>query len=85
MKEHGLKPTWKREFVHTTDSNHNLPVAENLLNRDFNPKVINHSWVANITYIRTRSGWLYLAAVMDLCSRKIVGWAMAPYMRSELV
>jgi transposase InsO family protein len=85
MKEHGLKPAWKRKFVHTTDSNHNLPVAENLLNRRFNPKTINHSWVADITYVRTRSGWLYLAAVMDLYSRKIVGWAMAPHMRAELV
>lgn len=85
MREHGLKPAWKRKFVHTTDSNHNLAVAENLLNRQFNPAGINQSWVADITYIRTRSGWLYLAAVMDLYSRKIVGWSMAPHMRSELV
>ncbi len=85
MKENGLRAVWKRKFVHTTDSNHNLPVAQNLLNRQFNPERINHSWVADITYIRTGSGWLYLAAVMDLCSRKIVGWAMAPHMRSELV
>lgn len=85
MKENGLRPTWKRKFVHTTNSNHDLPVAENLLNRQFNPEGINRSWVADITYIRTRSGWLYLAAVMDLFSRKIVGWAMAPHMRSELV
>lgn len=85
MKENGLRPSWKRKFIHTTDSNHDLPVAENLLNRQFNPSAINQSWVADITYIRTRSGWLYLAAVMDLFSRKIVGWAMAPHMRSELV
>lgn len=85
MKEHGLKPAWKRKFVHTTDSNHNLPVAENLLDRQFNPERINHAWTADITYIRTRTGWLYLAVVMDLCSRKIVGWAMAPHMRSDLV
>lgn len=85
MREHGLKPAWKRKFVHTTDSNHNLAVAENLLNRQFNPAGINQSWVADITYIRTRSGWLYLAAVMDLYSRKIVGWSMAPHMRAELV
>ncbi|AKJ99444.1 transposase [Pseudomonas sp. Cab53] len=85
MKQQDLRPIWKRKFVHTTDSNHNFPVAENLLNRQFNPERINQSWVADITYIRTRSGWLYLAAVMDLYSRKIVGWAMAPHMRAELV
>jgi transposase InsO family protein len=85
MKKNGLRPSWKRKFIHTTDSNHDLPVAENLFNRQFNPGAINQSWVADITYIRTRSGWLYLAAVMDLFSRKIVGWAMAPHMRSELV
>ncbi|EPN60341.1 transposase IS3/IS911 family protein, partial [Pseudomonas syringae pv. actinidiae ICMP 18807] len=85
MKQQGLRPIWKRKFVHTTNSNHNLPVAENLLNRQFNPEAINQSWVADITYIRTRSGWVYLAAVMDLFSRKIVGWAMAPHMRAELV
>ncbi|WP_159995691.1 MULTISPECIES: IS3 family transposase [unclassified Pseudomonas] len=85
MKQQGLRPVWKRKFVHTTNSNHNLPVAENLLNRQFNPGEINQSWVADITYIRTRSGWVYLAAVMDLFSRKIVGWAMAPHMRAELV
>jgi transposase InsO family protein len=85
MKKNGLRPSWKRKFIHTTDSNHDLPVAENLLNRQFNPGAINQSWVADITYIRTRSGWLYLAAVMDLFSRKIIGWAMAPHMRSELV
>ncbi|EPM85692.1 hypothetical protein BV360_04156 [Pseudomonas syringae pv. actinidiae] len=85
MKQQGLRPIWKRKFVHTSNSNHNLPVAENLLNRQFNPEAINQSWVADITYIRTRSGWVYLAAVMDLFSRKIVGWAMAPHMRAELV
>ncbi len=85
MKQQGLRPVWKRKFVHTTNSNHNLPVAENLLNRQFNPEAINRSWVADITYIRTRSGWVYLAAVMDLFSRKIVGWAMATHLRAELV
>lgn len=78
MKKLGLQPIWKRKFVHTTDSNHDLPVAANLLDRQFNPKRVNQAWVADITYIRTRSGWLYLAAVMDLFSRKIVGWSMLP-------
>ena len=53
----GLRPSWKRKFVHTTDSKHALPVAENRLNRQFNPPAANQAWVADITYIRTRAGW----------------------------
>lgn len=85
MKKHSIKPVWKRKFTHTTDSKHDLPIAENILNREFEPDQPNTAWVADITYIRTRSGWLYLAAVLDLYSRKIVGWAMAPGMPAELV
>lgn len=85
MRISGLRPVWKRKFIHTTDSRHTLPVAENVLNRQFEPAAANAAWVSDITYIRTRSGWLYLAAVMDLFSRKIVGWAMAPSMPAELV
>ena len=85
MKQYQLRPTWKRKFVHTTDSKHDLPIAPNILSRQFNPEGVNQAWVADITYIRTQSGWLYLAAVMDLYSRKIVGWAMAPNMPAELV
>ena len=85
MHEADLKPVWKKKFVNTTDSNHNLPVAENILNRQFNPAKSNQAWTSDITYIRTRSGWLYLAAVMDLYSRKIIGWAMSPTMHTELV
>lgn len=85
MKKHQLRPTWKRKFVHTTDSKHDLPIAANILNRQFNPEAANRAWAADITYIRTRCGWLYLAAVMDLFSRKIVGWSMAPNMPAELV
>jgi putative transposase len=85
MRIHGLRPVWKRKFVHTTDSRHALPIADNLLNRQFEPATANCAWVSDITYIRTASGWLYLAAVMDLFSRKIVGWAMAPSMPAELV
>ena len=80
-----LKTCWKRKFVHTTDSKHTLPVAENLLNRKFNPEALNQAWTSDITYIRTRSGWLYLAVVMDLCSRRVIGWAMESHMRAELV
>ena len=75
----------ERKFIHTADSKHAMPVAANILNRQFNPASVNQAWVADITYVRTRSGWLYLAAVMDLYSRKIVGWSMAPNMPAELV
>jgi len=85
MKQHGLRTRWRRKFVHTTDSRHDLPVATNLLDRRFNPGAPDQAWVADITYIRTGHGWLYLAAVLDLYSRKIVGWAMAPRMPAELV
>lgn len=85
LKAFDLKACWKRKFVHTTDSKHGLPVAENLLNRAFTPQDLNQAWTSDITYIRTRTGWLYLAVVMDLCSRRIIGWAMAPHMRTELV
>ncbi|RZI70959.1 MAG: IS3 family transposase, partial [Pseudomonas sp.] len=78
MRANGLRSVWKRKFVHTTDSKHNLPIAENVLNRQFEMQAANTAWVADITYIQTRSGWLYLAVVLDLFSRKIVGWAMAP-------
>jgi putative transposase len=70
--------------VRTTDSRHNLPIAPNLIERDFAAAAPNRVWLADITYIPTAEGWLYLAAVMDLFSRKIVGWAMRDHMRAEL-
>ena len=85
MRQYGLRPVWRRKFVHTTDSKHELPVSPNVLNRQFNPTRPNQAWVADITYIRTRSGWLYLAVVVDLFARKVVGWAMAPDMQATLV
>lgn len=85
MRKAGLKPVWKRKFIHTTDSKHDLPIAANLLDRQFNPDAPNVAWVSDITYIRTGTGWLYLAIVLDLYSRKVVGWAMAPSMPAELV
>ena len=85
MSKSGLKPVWKRKFVHTTDSKHYLPIAANILNRQFNPVVPDIAYASDITYVRTRSGWLYLATVLDLFSRKVVGWAMAPSMPAELV
>jgi putative transposase len=68
MRINGLRPVWRRKFIHTTDSRHGLPIADNVLNRHFTPATANAAWVSDITYIRTRSGWLYLAAVLD-CTR----------------
>ena len=85
MRQSGLRPVWRRKFVHTTDSKHTMGVSANVLNRQFEQVLPNQAWVSDITYIRTRSGWLYLAAVLDLHSRKIVGWAMAAAMPAALV
>ena len=85
MRQDGLRSVWKRKFVHTTDSRHALAIWPNVLDRQFNATRPNRVWVADITYIRTRSGWLYLAVVLDLFARKVVGWAMAPHMQATLV
>jgi putative transposase len=85
MKENGFKPVWKRKFIHTTNSRHDLFAAPHLLERQFIVAMPNQVWVADITYIRTDSGWFYLAAVLDLYSRKTVGWSMVPHMSTELV
>ena len=85
MRQHGLRSTWKRKFVHTTDSKHALPISPNVLDRQFNPTQPNQAWVSDITYIRTRNGWSYLAVVLDLYARKVVGWAMAADMQAGLV
>ena len=73
MQQHGIKARGKRKFIATTDSNHGLPVAENLLNREFQPRTPNAVWTSDITYIATDEGWLYLTVVIDLFSRQIVG------------
>lgn len=85
MRRIGLYSCVKRKFVVTTDSDHTFKVADNLLRRDFTAESPNQKWVADITYIPTKVGWLYLAAVMDLFSRKIVGWAMDKNIDSKLV
>jgi putative transposase len=85
MKEAGIRSIQKRKFKVTTDSKHNLPVAENLLNRNFSANSTNTKWTSDITYVRTKEGWLYLAAIMDLCSRRIVGYSMQKYLSRELV
>jgi putative transposase len=85
MHDNGIVAKTARKFRCTTDSNHDLPVAENLLEREFSPSAANETWVADITYIPTREGWLYLAAVEDLYSRRVVGWSMADHLESRLV
>ena len=85
MRKDGLYSKTKRKFRVTTDSSHKQPVAANLLNREFKPARPNQAWVSDITYIWTAEGWLYLATVMDLYSRNIVGWSMAERMTRQLV
>jgi putative transposase len=86
MHDNDIRAKSARQFrCKTTDSNHALPVAQNVLGRQFDPEAANEAWVADITYIPTREGWLYLAVVEDLYSRKVVGWSMAASMESRLV
>jgi putative transposase len=85
MRKLGIRPAFKRRFKLTTDSKHSLPIFTNVLNRDFKPSQINQAWTSDITYIETAQGWLYLAAIMDLYSRTIVGWAMDKQMPAGLV
>lgn len=85
MKKNGIQAKRKKKFKATTNSNHNLPVAENLLNREFSASKPNQAWVGDITYIATEEGWLYLATWIDLYSRKIVGWSMASRMTADIV
>ena len=85
MRQAGIRAKTARKFKHTTDSNHKRPVADNVLDREFCVDGPNQAWVADITYIPTREGWLYLAVVEDLYSRMIVGWSMDSTMTSRLV
>ena len=85
MRDNDLRALTKRRVrVKTTDSNHTLPIAPNVLGRNFRALGPNEKWLADITYIFTAEGWLYLAAILDLYTRKIVGWAMRDHMRVEL-
>jgi putative transposase len=86
MRAHGIRAKTRRKFKATTDSNHRQPIAPNLLAEPANqPSAPHQAFVSDITYIRTQEGWLYLAAVMDLYSRAIVGWALKPRMSADLV
>ena len=85
MRRHGIRARPSRRFrVCTTDSNHSLPVAENLLDQNFVADRPDQVWLADITYIPTGEGWLYLAVILDLFTRKVVGWAMRDHLRAEL-
>ncbi len=76
MQQHGIRAKTRRKFVVTTDSRHSLPVAPDLVQRRFNPDAPDQLWYGDITYIATDEGWVYLAAVIDLFSRQVVGWSM---------
>lgn len=85
MKQAGLVGKTKRQFKVTTDAKHGLPISPNLLNRNFIFNQPNKAYVGDITYVYTDEGWLYLAVVIDLFSRQVVGWSMQPHMKSSLV
>jgi len=84
MRKHGIRAKTKRKFKATTNSKHKLPVADNVLDRNFEPDAPNEAWAGDITFLWTREGWLYLAVVLDLFSRKVIGWAMEPTLSREL-
>lgn len=85
MRKAFIRPVPARRFVATTDSDHALPVAQNCLNREFSAEKVDARWVSDITYLWTAQGWLYLAVVLDLFSRRIVGWSLAPTLHKEVV
>lgn len=85
MQMHGIQARGKRKFVVTTDSKHSLPIAPNLLDRQFTPSRPNAVWTSDITYIETSEGWLYLTAVIDLFSRQVVGWSLRDHLQASIV
>ena len=86
MQQNGIRARGKRRFrIATTDSRHSLPIAPNLLNRSFTVAAPNQVWVGDVTYISTEEGWLFLAVVIDLFSRRIVGWSLREQITSEIV
>ena len=85
MQRHGIRAKGRKKFVVTTDSRHHLPVAPDLVQRRFTPEAPNRVWTGDITYIHTDEGWLYVAVVLELHSRQIVGWSLQPHMQTSLV
>lgn len=84
LREQGLRASKPPRRMRTTDSRHNEPIAANLLQQDFSASAPNQKWAGDITYIRTEEGWLYLAVVLDLFSRKVIGWAMSEHINAQL-
>lgn len=88
MREAGIRGKMRRAFKVTTDSRHDKPIAENILDRHFRPEEIkasNRVWSSDITYLRTREGWLYLCVILDLFSRRVIGWSMSHRLESRIV
>ena len=83
MNRLGLKSKVKKKYRITTDSNHKFPIAPNLVKRDFTPDRINKVWVSDITYIRTKQGWLYLTVIIDLFDRQVIGWSLSKTMHAK--
>jgi transposase InsO family protein len=84
MKNANIRSVVHKRFrVCTTDSNHNYPVAKNLLNRNFKPETTGKAWVSDLTYIKTTDGWLYLTVIIDLADRKVVGWSLSQTMKTS--
>jgi putative transposase len=84
MRQGGIAAKRRRRFRKTTDSNHTQPIAPNVLQRRFEAEFMNDAWVTDVTYVATGEGWLYLAAILDLCSRRVVGWATSETNDREL-
>ena len=85
MREHGIRARHKCHYRVTTDSKHGLPVAPNLLDRNFEPAAPNKVWTADITYLWTDQGWLYSAVVFELFNREVIGWSLKPRITTDLV
>ena len=85
MRKHEIASQRRRKFIATTDSNHDMPIAPNVLDREFEVETVDEVWVSDITYIPTNQGWLYLCVFIDLYSRMVVGWSMADRMTADLV
>lgn len=83
--QHGVRARHKRKYIATTSSNHGLPVAPNLLKRNFTAQTPNQVWTSDITYLATAEGWLCLAVIIDLFSRQVVGWSTQPHMKADLI
>lgn len=83
MQQAEIRSKIKRKFKVTTDSNHSFPIAQNILNRNFKPAMPGTAWVSDITYVRTKEGWLYLTTIIDLADRKVIGWSLSEDMKAS--